>query len=262
MEVIFYIFIFILGTIIGSFLNVVIYRLGTGVSVARGRSMCFSCGKTLKWYELIPVASFLLQRGKCRTCKSKISWQYPIVEIVTGLLFLFTWMLGVQMAEVFFLWVIMAILIVIAVYDLRHKIIPNSFVYAFIALSVLLLIWKQGFQVFTMWDFYAGPILFLPFAGLWAVSRGAWMGFGDAKLAWGIGWFLGLYAGVSAIILSFWIGAVWGLSLIALSHTQQLFGKRKRFTMKSEIPFGPFLIIGTLLVFFFNINVFSLTQIF
>lgn len=259
MEVIFYIFIFLFGAIIGSFLNVVIYRLGTGSSIARGRSMCFSCGKTLSWYELIPVFSFLIQRGKCRTCKSKISWQYPVVEVTTGLLFLLTWTSGFQVAELFYYWAIMAILVVIAVYDIRHKIIPNGFAYSFITLSAVPLVWMSGFQ---MWDWLAGPILFLPFAGLWAVSRGTWMGFGDAKLAWGIGWFLGLYAGVSAIILAFWIGAVWGLGLIALSHAHRLLLSGKRFTIKSEIPFGPFLIFGTLLVFFFNIDVFSLTLIF
>jgi prepilin signal peptidase PulO-like enzyme (type II secretory pathway) len=260
MEVIFYIFVFLFGTIIGSFLNVVIYRLGTGSSIAHGRSMCFSCGNTLSWYELIPVLSFLAQHGKCRKCKSKISWQYPAVETTTGLLFLLTfWEFNSQIFQMVFYWVIMAVLVVIAVYDLRHKIIPNGFVYAFTALALVQLIWTLNVQI---WDWWAGPILFLPFAGLWAVSRGTWMGFGDAKLAWGIGWFLGLYAGTSAIILSFWIGALWGLGLIALSHIHKLLPGKKAFTMKSEIPFGPFLVLGTLLVFFFNIDVFSLVQFF
>jgi len=259
MEIVFYAIVFVFGSIIGSFLNVVIYRYNTGTSIARGRSMCFSCGKSLSWYELIPVVSFLIQRGKCYSCKSKISFQYPTVEILTGLLFLLTWISGFQIIELLFYWTVMAILLVIAVYDIRHKIIPNGFVYAFIILSLGNLILTSDFG---MWDWLAGPILFFPFASLWFMSRGTWMGFGDAKLAWGIGWFLGLYAGASAVILSFWIGAVWGLYLIAFSKIHRLLGKGKRFTMKSEIPFGPFLVLGTLLVFFFDIDVFLLMQIF
>lgn len=263
MEVIFYIFVFILGTIIGSFLNVVIYRLGTGASITHSRSMCFSCGKTLSWYELVPVFSFIIQNGKCRKCKSKISWQYLFVELVTGLLFLLTtWRLNLQVGEVLFYWVIMSIFVVISVYDIRHKIIPNGFVYSFIILSAILLIWRSSIQILTVWDILAGPILFVPFAALWFFSKGTWMGFGDAKLAWGIGWLLGLSGGVAAMILAFWTGALWGLGLIALSNIGKLLPNNKGFTIKSEIPFGPFLILGTILVLFFNIDIFSLSLVF
>jgi len=259
MDIVFYILVFIFGTIVGSFLNVVIYRYNTGATLVRGRSMCLACGKALRWYELVPLASFLIQRGKCRNCKSKISWQYPAVEATTGLLFLLTWKQGFQVAEMIFYWAIISILMVIAVYDIRHKIIPNGFVYAFIALSLFSPLYKlMTSDVVSLWDFWAGPVLFLPFATLWLISRGTWMGFGDAKLAWGIGWFLGLYAGISAIILAFWVGAVWGLVLIAFSKGNGLLLGGKTFIMKSEIPFGPFLILGMLLVFFFNIDVFSL----
>ncbi len=259
MEIIFYIFAFIFGVTIGSFLNVVIYRYNSGTSFTCGRSMCFSCGKTLSWYELIPVVSFVIQRGKCLGCKSKISWQYPLVEIMTGLLFTVVFWGHYSIIETMYLLVLMSILVVISVYDIRHKIIPDGFVYAFIALSLLQLIWTSDVQ---MMDWLAGPILFLPFAGLWFFSRGTWMGFGDAKLALGIGWFLGFYAGLSAIIFAFWIGSVFGLALIGVSKVNGLFLGDTRFTMKSEVPFGPFLILGTLLVFFFNIDVFSLSQIF
>jgi len=264
MQIFYYIPIFIFGAIVGSFLNVVIYRLNTGMSIIYGRSMCFSCGKKLLWYELIPIISFIIQGGKCRGCKSKISLQYPIVEIVTGVLFLLTsYKLQVasytNLLELVFLWIIMSVLVVITVYDIRHKIIPNSFVYSFIVLSALSLTWTSHVQV---WDVLAGLILFLPFAALWFFSRGTWMGFGDAKLAWGIGWLLGLYGGISAIILAFWIGAVWGIVLIALGKINRLFFTTKTITMKSEIPFGPFLVLGTLLVFFFNVDIFSLVQIF
>ncbi len=259
MESIFYIFAFIFGTIIGSFLNVVIYRYNTGTSIVSGRSMCFSCGKTLKWYELVPIFSFILQRAKCRNCKSKISWQYPVVEIVMGLLFVFVLIGQHSIIETIYLFILMSIFVVISVYDIRHKIIPNSFVYAFILLSVLQFTWGSNTQVL---DWLAGPILFLPFAGLWFFSKGTWMGFGDAKLALGIGWFLGFYAGMSAIIFAFWIGSVFGLTLIGIGKTKSLLLGKKKFTIKSEIPFGPFLLIGTLLVFFLNINVVSLLRIF
>ena len=265
METIFYISIFIFGAIIGSFLNVVVYRLGTGMSIVRGRSICFSCGRKLQWYELIPIVSFVIQRGKCSNCKSKISLQYPIVEIITGLVFILVFIKSSSLFFTAYLLVIMSILLIIAVYDVRHKIIPNGFVYAFITLSLFSLIWTSNFSALggiQIWDMLAGLILFLSFAALWFFSRGTWMGLGDAKLSWGIGWFLGLYGGISAIILAFWIGAIWGLLMIMLNRIERLFLNTKTITMKSEIPFGPFLILGTLLIFFFNIDIFTLTQIF
>ena len=259
MEIIFYIFAFAFGAIIGSFLNVVIYRYNTGTSLTCGRSMCFSCGKILSWYELIPVVSFVFQRGRCLGCKSKISWQYPLVEIITGVLFMAVFAEQYSIFETTYLLVLMSIFVVISVYDIRHKIIPDGFVYAFIVLSLVYLILTPGVQLI---DWLAGPILFLPFAGLWFFSKGTWMGFGDAKLALGIGWFLGFYAGLSAIILAFWIGSVFGLVLIGMGKIGNFLPFKKRLSLKSEIPFGPFLILAMLLVFFFNIDVFSLVQIF
>lgn len=255
MEIIFYIFVFIFGVIIGSFLNVVIFRYNTGTSIVHGRSMCFSCNKKLSWYNLIPVVSFILQQGKCFSCKSKISWQYPLVEIITGLLFLAVFLGNYSVVKTVYLLVLMCIFVVISVYDVRHKIIPDFFVYSFIALSFLQLFFLSNVQLM---DWLAGPILFLPFAGLWFFSKGLWMGFGDAKLALGIGWLLGFYAGLNAIIFAFWIGSIWGLFLIMLGKIGNLSPWKNKFTIKSEIPFGPFLILGTLLVLFFNTNVFLL----
>ncbi|MFA4853534.1 MAG: prepilin peptidase, partial [Bacteroidales bacterium] len=87
MSILIFVFIFLLGTIVGSFLNVVIFRFNTGRTITTGRSICMNCNRDLRWYELIPVLSFLIQSGKCRRCASKISHQYPLVEIVTGLVF-------------------------------------------------------------------------------------------------------------------------------------------------------------------------------
>ena len=260
-------FIFTLGLFVGSFLNVVIMRWGTGKSFIFGRSMDMGTGTPLPWYDLVPVASFILLRGKSRFSGKSLSIQYPVVEIITGLSFVgiywkmfggqFPYVLDVfSVTQMLLFMAITSLLIIIAFYDLRTKIIPNSFVYSFIVLSgFMLLLNFEG--TFSLWDLLAGPILWFPFAFLWFVSRGAWMGYGDAKLAWGIGWLLGLTPGVSAVILSFWIGAIISLALVGLKKllNEQLSFLSENFTIKSEVPFAPFLVAGTLIVFYFNINV-------
>ena len=254
-------FVFLLGLIIGSFLNVVIYRYNTGFSLG-GRSQCFACGKTLQWYELVPVFSFLFQRGKCSGCGSKISWQYPLVELTTGLLFLGIWSLNFSSFLVPFYLFVWSLLVVIAVYDLRHKIIPDGLVFGFAGLSFVTLITRAllpRFHNFELMLVANGILAGLVLAGffwfLWFISKGKWMGFGDAKLSLGVGLLLGLQLGVSAIVFAFWIGAIVGLLLILLS---KLWPGWQSVSMKSEIPFAPFIIIGTALVFFFQINVFQL----
>jgi prepilin signal peptidase PulO-like enzyme (type II secretory pathway) len=260
--------IFLLGTIIGSFLNVVIYRFNTGRSISRGRSICLSCSHTLSWYELIPVFSFLIQSGRCRSCASSISHQYPMVEFVTGLVFTliayhFLPVLPISQSSYVILSTIFvflfSLLIVISVYDIRHKIIPDKLVYIFAFISFFSLFINQtGFgPLFVkpeLIDIASGPLLALPFAFLWLVSRGKWMGLGDAKLVLGIGWMLGFYLGSASIILSFWIGAIFGLAMMLFS--------KKKIGVKTEIPFAPFLILSALLVFLYNIDIFRLTSIF
>lgn len=249
MEVFIFGFVFILGAIIGSFLNVVIYRYHTGKTVG-GRSECLTCGKTLGARELIPIASFIFQRGRCRKCGARISFQYPLVEVTTGLLFLLAYTLHPAPYNLLYYGVTVSILMVIVVYDIRHTIIPDSFAYAFAALAFLYGLLVPPVGISLLWFVLSGPFLAAPFAFLWFISQGRWMGLGDAKLALGIGWFLGWYAGISALILAFWIGAAVGISL--------LFLKGKRFTMKSEIPFGPFLVLGMLIVFFCEVDLIGL----
>ncbi|MBI2120100.1 MAG: prepilin peptidase [Parcubacteria group bacterium] len=260
-----YCLVFFFGAIIGSFLNVVIFRYHSGATFL-GRSMCFSCGKTLRFHDLVPVFSFLALRGKCRFCLSKISCAYAIVEAATGGLFaLLLWKTGgfdafvnavtnggaAYFVNLALLAVLVSLLAVIAGYDIKHKIIPDAFAYAFAGLALFRLAVLPEVFTFapTVWDFAAGAILALPFAALWYVSGGRWMGLGDAKLALGIGWFLGLRDGITAVILAFWIGAVFGLALIGLSKLSRHAFFRRHATMKSEIPFAPFLIAGLLLVF-------------
>jgi prepilin signal peptidase PulO-like enzyme (type II secretory pathway) len=258
MYILAFIFIFLLGTIIGSFLNVVIYRFGTGKMISRGRSICMICNRTLRWYELIPVFSFLIQSGRCRRCASKISHQYPSVEFGTGLLFTllaFHFLPILTISQTAFvtqlvLYMLMfSFLIVIIVYDIRHKIIPDIFVYSY-AIVALISVYIQP----SLWGFLAGPILALPFALLWLVSGGRAMGLGDAKLILGIGWMLGISHGLSALVLAFWIGAAVSIAIL-LTH-------KKKMNMKSQIPFAPFLILGALLAFFFHLEILSLVSIF
>ncbi len=254
------VFIFIFGAIIGSFLNVVIYRYNSGLSPLKGRSQCFACGHNLRWYELVPIVSFIIQRARCRECGVRLSWQYPAVEALSGMIFVAVYMLGKTLPETIYLLVIFSTLLIIAVYDLRHKIIPDGLVAFFAILSLAWFLWTTGFVRAIYfphyWTLVAGPILFLPFLGLWLVSRGKWLGLGDGKLALGIGWFLGAALGGSAIMLAFWIGAGFALVILAIQRIGRS-GGAERLSMQSEIPFGPFLILGVFIVYFTHINFFD-----
>lgn len=256
METYFLTFSFILGTLIGSFLNVVALRYNTGMTL-NGRSKCFSCGKNLHWHELIPIFSFVFQKGKCKKCKGKISWQYPLIELIAGILFAMIFYvfppLTVEMSFTTLFYVfITCLLLIITVYDVRHKVIPDALVYTFSIISLARLFIASDLSIIIppLSAILAGPILALPFALMFLFSNGTWMGLGDAKLVLGIGWTLGLFSGVSAIILAFWIGAV-----VSVIWMYIVFRKIKS---RYEIPFGPYLILGMYLVLLFGIQVVDL----
>lgn len=273
--------VFIFGTIIGSFLNVVILRYNTGMKIfaPKERSRCFSCGKKLQAYELIPLFSFLLLGGKCSKCKSKISWQYPIVECITGLIFLLIFVKNLNLldlslthffATTAFHLIVWSILIVITFYDLKHKIIPNGLVYSLIVITFL---GGVVFPAFNLTNLIAGIVFFFFFFSLWFFSGGRWIGFGDAKLSIAVGFLLGLTYGTSALILAFWIGAAISIFLILFSNIYKkisskavrnnyLLAVAKNLTIKSEIPFAPFIILGTLIVFFVSIDILGLSNLF
>ncbi|MCH7529735.1 prepilin peptidase [Patescibacteria group bacterium] len=271
MEPFWMLFYFILGTIVGSFLNVVALRYNSGRGLT-GRSSCFSCGSVLSWNELIPILSYVINSGRCRNCGSRISLQYPFIEIFTGILFLGAYLLGLPLYYLLYTLIIFSILIVILIYDFRHHIIPDGLVYSFIAFvfaGLFIDFSLSALAIPTVLDIVAGPILSFPIAALWFISHGRWIGLGDAKLALGIGWMLGLSGGFSAIVLSFWIGAFVSVSILFVNRviffisrrkwwSISLFSGSRQLTMKSEVPFAPYLIGGLLLVFFFNINVLEL----
>lgn len=261
-----YLFIFVFGTICGSFLNCVIYRLEIGESFLKGRSYCPHCKHVLTWQDLIPIFSFLILKGKCRYCHQKISWQYPLVELATGILFVSTLIYFfsktsilvnsamTELTSIYYL-VIACFLIIIFVYDLKHYIIPNKVIYPAIAIAFL-------YQLFKIWDLgfvpnfefrisnfqtLANPLLSAFLASLFflmivLISQGKWMGVGDIKLAFLMGLILSFPNILVALFLAFFIGAIIGIGLIIA---------RKK-TLKSEIPFGPFLVSGTFLALFFG----------
>jgi prepilin signal peptidase PulO-like enzyme (type II secretory pathway) len=223
---------------------------------------------------LVPVFSWIFNLGKCRKCGSKISWQYPLVELGTGVVFaglflkyldLFAYPL---IFNIFFIFnaLIFSILIVIFVYDIRHKIIPNELSYTFALLALAQTIVTIFFfdkpetlQLINYLDLFAGLIFFFPFWALWFFSRGRWIGLGDGKLVLGIGWTLGLVYGVSALVLAFWIGAIFSVVFLLIDRLKS---RKENITMKTEIPFAPFLILGFLIEFFWKIDVIGLNLFF
>ena len=271
---------FIFGAIMGSFLHVLAsrYRSKKGIT---GRSHCLSCGKTLAWYELIPIISFLIQKGKCRTCSARIPRDVFWSELLTAFIFLLisarAFILGqasyffstqYHIAS-FFLFLVFSLLMVIFWYDFHYKIIPDELSYAFSTLAFLSLFFfsfsngvflYQGFHYPRLGQVLAGAIVPLPFFLIWVVSKGRWIGLGDPKLMIGIGFLLGISLGFSAVMLSFWIAFLW---LIFFALKQILFKDyrleifKKKDIMKVEVPFGPFLILGTLFVIITSLNLFQ-----
>lgn len=246
----------LLGLIVGSFLNVVILRRGVGG--LGGRSGCTKCGHSLAWYDLVPVLSWLSLFGKCRYCGSRISIQYPLVELASAAAFALLVAAPFPAGPLYRVsfCVIAALLICILVYDQRHTIIPDGWVYLFDVLAFLtmpMLYASLALPGQFVWPFFAAGIFAaLPLFTLWAVSSGRWMGFGDVKLALGMGWLLGPVPGVFAVFLGFILGTIVLVPLMLLggfvTHSSRYARFVPRLTMKSEVPFGPFLIASTFIV--------------
>jgi prepilin signal peptidase PulO-like enzyme (type II secretory pathway) len=258
----FYFFIFIFGSIIGSFLNSIIYRLEKPIKTKR--SFCPYCYHKLSWKDLIPLLSFLFLKGKCRYCKKPISLQYPLVELFTACLFLLATNYQLQTTKdqlsfvaLLYSWFVISFLVIIFVYDLKHFLIPNKIIYSLIGIVfVYRLLELFGLEILDLFhglnfEFLSSDIInsFLSaiftttfFLSIFLVSRGQWLGFGDVKLGFLIGLFLGFPKILVALFLAFFIGAIIGIGLVLL----------KKKNLKSQIPLAPFLITGTFLAWFFG----------
>lgn len=275
MNILFVIFSGILGAIIGSFLNVVVLRHNTGKGLG-GRSQCFSCGHTLAWYELIPFVSWVIQKGRCRHCSSRISPMYFLGEGLGFLFFALVAARGLWQGFSFFeteyllgtlvLFVIAALFVVIFMYDIRHKIIPDDFSFVFTLLSFAALFFfsfqsgvfvYSGFHLPTFVDVLAGIVVPLPLFLVWLFSKGKLIGLGDVKFMIGMGFLFGITGGFSALALSFWVSAAFlFIPYVGRFLIPSLLRETKKGIMSKEIPFSPFLVIGSLLEILFHFNFF------
>ncbi len=234
----------IFGALVGSFLNVCIYRLPKEESIIWPRSHCPTCKKTIKFYDNIPLISYLLLRGRCRYCKGSISLQYPLVEGITALSSLFLFMKFGPSLSYLFYFAFVATLICITVIDLYHQIIPDVISLPGIGVGLLasLIIPQITFFNSLMGILLGGGSLFLVASLYQWIFKREGMGGGDVKLLAMIGAFLGWKAVILTILLSSLIGSITGITIMIL--------KGKGF--KYAIPFGPFLSLGAVIALFYQ----------
>jgi len=241
--------LFWLGAAIGSFLNVVIYRTVHGESWVKGRSKCESCLKQLKWYDNIPLLSYFMIRGKCRYCKTQLSLSHPVIELMTGTLFVWWFWMG----SIFFrltlhpfsviqpmFWLLVGLcLLVVFFADLRYMIIPDEAIVTLTFITLLYRITLTLAGVMQPIDFVRtilGTLIITSFFFLlWKLTNGKGFGFGDVKFAIPFGLLLGWPNVFIGTFLAFVFGAIVGVGL--------LLGKKKSFGQ--ALPFGPFLVIST-----------------
>jgi len=244
-NVIVYIFSFVFGAVIGSFLNVVMFRLPKGTSIIVPRSFCPHCKKSIPWYENIPIVGYIYLGGKCSGCRKPISIHYPIIELLTGCLFLYLF-IGYGLAIQFFFYIyFLCSLIIIAGIDLSYQIIPDIISIPGIAIGLAFQIIMDNFILGLIGALFGGGlILLIRVIGGWVYKKEV-MGMGDVYLSAMIGAFVGFPFIIASIFIAALAGAI--LGVIYVISTQQ--------SRESPIPFGPFLGFGGIAVIIFNAQV-------
>ncbi|KKQ37679.1 MAG: Type 4 prepilin-like protein leader peptide-processing enzyme PilD [Candidatus Roizmanbacteria bacterium GW2011_GWA2_37_7] len=253
-----YPFVFILGLIFGSFLNVLADRLSKRKTIL-GRSKCDSCNHELAWNDLIPIVSYMMLGGKCRYCKASFSIQYPLVELFTAGVFVMTWYVSTEqlllprssvLIHIFHM-AIAAVLIVMLLADLRYQIIPDEMQIALLLIGFLKIMYvgvvfgqSDILQLMQMvgQHIILGVAVMAPLLAVFLLTKGRGMGFGDVKLTFVIGVILGMVSGYLALYIGFVSGGIIGALLLVTKR-----GKRK-----TKIAFGPFLILGFYVMLFFE----------
>lgn len=232
-----YIWVGVLGLILGSFANVLIARIPKGESIG-GRSHCMTCGRTLQARDLVPVISFLLLKAKCRTCGENISWRYPLIELLTAALFILAaWMAQGNIMMTIALAISFYAMLLIVATDFDTQTIPDAFTLLLFIGAVSLRITEGSWSV-------AAPLIGLGFFGLqWLLSRGRWVGSGDIFLAGALGILLGSWL---LMLLSLWFAYIIGAAVAVI-----ILIRHKRKAAKT-IAFGPFLILGAFISLLFG----------
>lgn len=229
--------LFIFGLVIGSFINVVVLRLHANKSLG-GRSECFSCHKQLKWHHNIPVLSFFVLKGKCAWCQEKISWQYPIVELTTAVALAG----GAYFGKSFDVpWLIAYVLLVffalsLFIYDYKWQLLPDVLSYGGAGTMLVVNIWR-GLDWHSL---VVGALVVVGFFLIqYLFSHGTWLGLGDVILGLFMGFSVGWPYVIIALMLAYWLGAITAVGLV--------WWQKKGW--KSQIPFGTFLTLATVITF-------------
>ncbi len=273
---IYYLLLFLFGGALGSFVGVAIDRLYIK-SFIGGRSNCDSCNRKLDWYETIPVFSYLFLKGRCRKCKVRIGKEKLWLELLGGIfiiifykLYLIKYFTAPFLLENILSGVLFSILgvllfiifFVIIFYDLKHKLVPTGF-------TLSLLVIGLGFEVYRIFnyssfygsintlfwlDIFSGVLIALPFFLIYYFSKKRGLGFGDVLIYISVGYMAGFIFGLSIFFISIWLGAIISLLLILIYP--------KKYNRKSSIPFAPFILISTILVAIFQIDILGLIQLF
>lgn len=247
---------FVLGAAVGSFLNVVVYRSVLDEDWVSGRSRCDNCHKQLRWFENIPVVSYLVQWGRARCCKQRLSLAHPTVEIMTGLLFVWWYWGGAlffrlttapfQTLQPLFWLAVGILLLLIVVADILYMIIPDIAVGLLMAGTIVYRLGLTAMGIMKMqdllWSVFGMVLAVSFFVGLWMITKGKGLGLGDVKLIAPLALLVGWPHIWLVIFLSFTIGAVVGVGLLM----------SRKAGFKSAVPFGPFLVLGAVITLVFG----------
>lgn len=245
MNIIYIIYMFVIGTIMGSFFNVIGHRLSKNESAIKPRSHCEFCGHILAWHELIPIISFLIQGGKCRKCRAKLSWWYPLIEIITGLFFMSCYLYYGFTYDLLLALIISSVLIITCISDFNYLVILDEVLVVSSLAALVVIFLKEGFNGLII-SLLSGLLMFffmlmVKIVGDKAFKRES-LGGGDIKLSLFIGLVLGYKLSFINLVLA---------SFLALPVAFYYLVKLK----DREVPFGPFLIISTFIIYIFSTQI-------